>query len=110
MPLIPALRGQSQLDFCYFKNSMVYRSSSRTARATERKPVSGGGLGGTHTVFIEYCSDLPHYVAPLLVAPGYLVPSSGLSRHLHSHLETLPPPNTPNLTFLSFKGGKKEGL
>jgi hypothetical protein len=49
VPLIPALGRQSQLDFCYFKSSMVYRSSSRTVRAKERKPVSGVEGGGVYT-------------------------------------------------------------
>jgi hypothetical protein len=28
------------MDFCEFKASLVYRTSSRTARATQRNPVS----------------------------------------------------------------------
>ena len=39
-PLILALR-QRQVDFCEFKTSLVYKASSRTARAvTQRNPVS----------------------------------------------------------------------
>jgi hypothetical protein len=37
MPLIPALGRQRQVDF---EASLVYRVSSRTARATQRIPVS----------------------------------------------------------------------
>jgi hypothetical protein len=61
----------------------------------------------THAVFIEYCSDHPHQVAHLPIAPGDLVPSSGLSRHLHSHLYTLPPTYISNF-FLNFKGEKED--
>ena len=39
-PLIPTLRRQRQADLCKFKTSLVYRASSRTARAvTQRNPV-----------------------------------------------------------------------
>jgi hypothetical protein len=40
MPLIQALRRQRQADLCEFKASLVYKVSSRTARVTQRKPVS----------------------------------------------------------------------
>jgi hypothetical protein len=43
IPLIPALRRQKQMDLCKFEASLVYRVSSRTARATQRDPVGGGG-------------------------------------------------------------------
>jgi hypothetical protein len=39
-PLIPALREAEAGGFLSFKVSLVYRVSSRTARATQRKPVS----------------------------------------------------------------------
>ena len=40
MPLILALGRQGQVDLCEFKASLVYKESSRTARAvTERNPV-----------------------------------------------------------------------
>ena len=38
MPLIPAFRRQRRVDFCEFEDSLVYRESCRTARATWRKP------------------------------------------------------------------------
>ena len=38
-PLMPALRGMRQVDLFEFKTSMVYRMSSRVARATQRNPV-----------------------------------------------------------------------
>ena len=38
-PLIPALRRQRQADLCEFKSSLIYRASSRAARATQRNPV-----------------------------------------------------------------------
>lgn len=54
-PLIPALRWQKQVDLLIFEAILVYRVSSRNARATQRNPVSkqtistttkGGGGGG----------------------------------------------------------------
>jgi hypothetical protein len=40
MHLTPALNRQRQADLCDFEASLVYRASSRTAKATERNPVS----------------------------------------------------------------------
>jgi hypothetical protein len=37
-PLIPTLRRQQHIGLCEFKDSLVYRVSSRTARATQRNP------------------------------------------------------------------------
>ena len=37
-PLIPALGGQKQVDFCEFKASLVYIVSSRTARTVTQRP------------------------------------------------------------------------
>jgi hypothetical protein len=34
-----ALRRQTQADVCEFKDSLVYKASSRTARAAQRNPV-----------------------------------------------------------------------
>ena len=39
-PLIPALGRPRQADLCEFEASLVYRVSSRTARDTQRNPVS----------------------------------------------------------------------
>lgn len=39
MPLVPALRKQRQVDLCEFEASLVYKVSSRTAKATQRHPV-----------------------------------------------------------------------
>ena len=38
MPLIPALRRQRQVNLCEFEVSLVYRVSSRTAKAVTEKP------------------------------------------------------------------------
>jgi hypothetical protein len=38
--LTPALRMQRQVNLCELEASLVYRVSSRTARATQRNPVS----------------------------------------------------------------------
>jgi hypothetical protein len=48
MPLIPACWRQRHTDLCKFKASLVYRASSRTARDTQRNPVSKkrSGVGG----------------------------------------------------------------
>jgi hypothetical protein len=42
MPLIPALgrKRQRQADLCEFKANLVYRVSSRTAKAAQRDPAS----------------------------------------------------------------------
>ena len=40
MSLIPALGRQMQVHFCEFEASLIYRASSRTARAVQRNPVS----------------------------------------------------------------------
>lgn len=40
MPIISALKRQRQEDLCEFKDSLVYRSSSRLARTTQKDPVS----------------------------------------------------------------------
>jgi hypothetical protein len=37
MPLIPALQRERQADLCKLKANLVYRVSSRTARATQKK-------------------------------------------------------------------------
>jgi hypothetical protein len=37
---MPALKRQKQEDLCKFEASLVYKVSSRTARATQRNPVS----------------------------------------------------------------------
>jgi hypothetical protein len=57
MPLIPTLRRQKEVDLCEFEANLVYRVSSRIARATQNNPDSkeeeeeerggrGGGGGG----------------------------------------------------------------
>ena len=38
--MIPALERQRQVDLCEFKATLVYRVSSKTARVTQRNPVS----------------------------------------------------------------------
>ena len=40
MPLIPILRRQRQVNFCEFKVSLVYRLSSRTAKAIHKETLS----------------------------------------------------------------------
>ena len=40
LPLIPVLRRQRQADLCEVKDILVYRVSSRTAKAIQRNPVS----------------------------------------------------------------------
>jgi hypothetical protein len=40
MPLILILGRQKQADLCEFKASLVYRTSSRAAGATQSNPVS----------------------------------------------------------------------
>ena len=46
MPLIPAFGRQRQADLCGFKANVIYKMSSRTARAvTQRNPVSKNQKG-----------------------------------------------------------------
>ena len=40
IPLIPALGSQKQVDLCEFKASLIYRTSSRISRITQRNSVS----------------------------------------------------------------------
>jgi hypothetical protein len=40
MPVRPVLRRERQADLCELEASVVFRVSSRTARATQRNPVS----------------------------------------------------------------------
>jgi len=40
MSLIPVLGRQRQVDLCEFEASLLYRMSSKTARTTQRNPVS----------------------------------------------------------------------
>ena len=50
MPLIPVLRRQRQADFCEFKASLVYKVSSRTAKAiTQRNFVLHACVRTQHT-------------------------------------------------------------
>lgn len=37
IPLIPALRRQSQADVCEFEASVIYKDNSRMARATKKE-------------------------------------------------------------------------
>ena len=40
MPLFPILRRQRQVNFCELKASLVYRLSSRTAKAMHKETLS----------------------------------------------------------------------
>jgi hypothetical protein len=40
VPLIPVLWRQRQSDLYEFKDSLIYKTSTRTAMATQRNPVS----------------------------------------------------------------------
>ena len=40
MPLFSTLERQRQVDLCEFKANLLYRASPRTARDTQRNPVS----------------------------------------------------------------------
>ena len=43
-PLVPVLGRQRQAELCEFEASLVYRVSSRIARATQRTPVSKANI------------------------------------------------------------------
>ena len=51
-PLIPALGGRNKL-ISEFEASLVYRASSRTARATQRNPASKNKQKQTNEAYIE---------------------------------------------------------
>ena len=58
MPLLPAIRRQKQMDLFEFETSLVYRVSSKTARTTQRNPVSKNNktktIGKTlHALYLE---------------------------------------------------------
>jgi hypothetical protein len=53
MPLIPTLGRQRQVDSSEYKATMVYRVSSRTARATQRNPVCQQSLEKTEKVDLK---------------------------------------------------------
>jgi hypothetical protein len=40
IPLVPELQRQRQVDLCEFETCLVYRASSRIARATQKNPVT----------------------------------------------------------------------
>jgi hypothetical protein len=65
VPLIPAVRRQRQVDVCEFEASLVYRVSSRTARATERNPVLKKKQNQTRTKQKLKCSTAQGMVACL---------------------------------------------
>jgi hypothetical protein len=46
MPLISALGRQRLVDLCQFEASLIYRTSSRTARVTRGNPFLKTGRGG----------------------------------------------------------------
>ena len=55
-PLILALGRQRQVDLCEFKVSLIYKVSSRTARAvTQRSPVFKKKGGGAVEALVWYC-------------------------------------------------------
>jgi hypothetical protein len=55
MPLIPALGRQRQVDLYEFKASLVCRLSSRSARATQRNPVSTNKQQQQRILVFELC-------------------------------------------------------
>ena len=59
MPLISALGRQRQADLCEFEVSLVYRVSSRTARATQRNPEVEGWGEGEEGDKVPFCYYFP---------------------------------------------------
>jgi hypothetical protein len=66
MHLIPALGRQRQVDL-EFKVCLVYRVSSRTARATQRNPVS---TKQTESILVASAEDLGLVSSTLLASSG----------------------------------------
>ena len=68
MPLIAALGKQRQADLCEFESNLVYKVSSRTARATQRNPVQERGENTQNNktsqhmgqVLLCWCSQFTH--------------------------------------------------
>jgi hypothetical protein len=55
MPLIPALRRKKQADLREFKASLIYRASSRTAKATLKNPVSKTKIIIIIIIITQFC-------------------------------------------------------
>lgn len=53
VPLIPVPRRQRQADLREFNASLVYKVSTRAARATQTNPVSEKGVGGATAAVIS---------------------------------------------------------
>jgi hypothetical protein len=97
-PLIPALRRQRQVDLCKFKASMVYRASSRTARDTQKNPVSFFFSNFLLDVFFIYISNAIPKV------PYTLPPSCPAPLPTHSHFLALAFPCTEAYKVCKTKG------
>jgi hypothetical protein len=62
MPSMPALGRQTQEDLCEFKASLIYRVSSRTTRATQRKiylEIQNKTKQNKTKVLFEFINDRP---------------------------------------------------
>jgi hypothetical protein len=59
MPLIPTLERQRQVDLCDFKANLIYKLSPRTARATQRNPVSKSIIIITTTTMSQPQAPVP---------------------------------------------------
>ena len=91
MPLIKALGRQSR-QISEFEASLVYRMSSRTARATQRNPVSRGEKkqNQKQARALDLCSQPFRICSRLHEAP---IPSQNYTKtwHLQEASLTLPP-------------------
>jgi hypothetical protein len=86
-PLIPALGRQRQalsLRISEIEGSLVYKVSSRTARATQRNPVSKNKIKQNKNK--KNSSDPPHM--HLEDAHLYMTPTHAPGRHTHTHTHT----------------------
>jgi hypothetical protein len=89
MPLTPTLRSQRQADLCEVKASLVYRVSSRAARATQRNPV-------LKKIFSSLRENIPFSSKPR----PHATPSSGMRGECLQSQTTLGhhfPPENPGL-------------
>jgi hypothetical protein len=59
MPLTPELGKQRQEDLCEFEASLIYTVNPRTARTTQRNPVSNNNNTECHRVWAGLRCPLP---------------------------------------------------
>ena len=80
MPLITSLKRQRREELCEFEARLVYRVSSRTAKATQRSPVLKKKKEKKKRTSIT--TKLPWFLSPLSLLSGTLETTT---LHIHVH-------------------------